>query len=67
MYDVVREDGTVARQVADLALRYFGRFELELLLERAGFGVEALYGSYDLAPYTADSERLIVVAHKRDG
>ncbi len=67
MYDVIREDGTVARQVADLALRYFGRFELELLLERAGFGVEARYGSYDLAPFAADSERLIVVAHKRDG
>jgi len=63
-YDELREDGTVARRTARLALRYFGRFELELLLGRAGFAVEALYGSYDLAPFASDSERLIVVAVK---
>ena len=64
-YDVVREDSTVARHTAELELRYFGRFELELLLERADFAVEALYGSYDLAPFTSESERLIAVAVKR--
>ena len=66
-YDVVREDGTVARQTAELRLRYFGRYELELLLERAGLRVEALYGSYDLASFTSESERLIAVAVKRGG
>jgi SAM-dependent methyltransferase len=60
-YDEVQEDGTVVRRTAGLALRYFGRFELELLLERAGFAIEALYGSYDLAPFTSESERLIAV------
>ena len=60
-YDTVREDGAVVRRTAELALRYFGRFELELLLERAGFAVEALYGSYDLTPFQAESERLIAV------
>jgi SAM-dependent methyltransferase len=64
LYDEVREDGTVRRRTAELALRYFGRHELELLLERAGFAVEALYGSYDLAPFASESERLIAVAVK---
>ena len=65
LYDEVRQDGTVVRRTAELQLRYFGRFELELLLERADFAVEALYGSYDLAPFTSESERLIAVAVKR--
>ena len=56
------EDGTVRRRTAELELRYFGRFELELLLERAGYAVEALYGSYDLAPFWSESERMIAVA-----
>ncbi|MCC6174599.1 MAG: class I SAM-dependent methyltransferase [Chloroflexi bacterium] len=61
-YDEVDDDGVVRRTTTELALRYFGRFEFELLLERAGFLVEALYGSYDLAPFTVGSERLIAVA-----
>jgi SAM-dependent methyltransferase len=64
LYDELRDDGTVERRTAGLALRYFGRFELELLLERGGFAVEALYGSYDLAPFEPESERLIAVAVK---
>ena len=61
-YDEIAEDGTVRRRTASLELRYFGRFELELLLERAGLRVEALYGDYDLAPYTGDAGRLVAVA-----
>ncbi|MDP8921322.1 MAG: methyltransferase domain-containing protein [Chloroflexota bacterium] len=61
-YDEVGEDGAVRRWTTGLALRYFGRYELELLLERAGLILEALYGGYDLAPYGGDSERLIAVA-----
>ena len=61
-YDRLRRDGTVERVAAPFVLRYIGRFELELLLERAGFGDLQLYGSYDLAPLTAASERMIAVA-----
>jgi hypothetical protein len=43
-------------------LRYFSRFELELLLDRAGFAVEGLYGGYDLAPLEDESERMLVLA-----
>jgi SAM-dependent methyltransferase len=61
-YDQVGEDGLVRRSVVRLNLRYFGRFELELLLQQAGLEPEMFYGSYDLVPYAAGSERLIVVA-----
>lgn len=54
----------VARQVFQLDLRYVYRFELELLLDKAGFALEALYGSYDLDPFTGDSERLLAVARR---
>jgi SAM-dependent methyltransferase len=66
-YDEVAEDGTLQRTTSGLELRYFGRFELELLLERAGLVVEAIYGGYDLAPFRGDSDRLIVVAARPRG
>lgn len=61
-YDRLRADGTIERTAAPFILRYIGRFELELLLERAGFADLRLYGSYDLDPFTAASERMIAVA-----
>jgi hypothetical protein len=65
-YDEQGEDGLVRRSVVRLELRYFGRYELELLLLMAGLVPEAFYGSYDLAPYAAGSDRLIVVAARED-
>ncbi|MFN0071772.1 MAG: class I SAM-dependent methyltransferase [Chloroflexota bacterium] len=61
-YDATGADDLVRRTTVQFSLRYFTRFELTLLLERAGFEVEALYGSYDLEPFAALSERLIAVA-----
>ena len=61
-YDQVGADGLVRRSVVRLDLRYFGRYELELLLLMAGLEPEMFYGSYDLAPYAAGSERMIAVA-----
>ncbi len=65
LYDETERDGLVRRTSVDLSLRYFGRFELGLLLERAGLELEALFGDYDLTPYRADSQRLIALAHIR--
>lgn len=61
-YDQVGEDRLVRRSTIRLDLRYFGRFELELLLRQAGLVPEAFYGAYDLAPFAAGSDRLIAVA-----
>jgi SAM-dependent methyltransferase len=63
LYDESGPDGAVHRSATELELRYFTCFELELLLERAGFFVEAVFGDYDLTPYGPDSQRLIAVAH----
>lgn len=61
-YDEQDEAGYLKRSMVELRLRWFTRFELELLLETAGWRVEELYGSYDLATYGAQSDRLLVVA-----
>jgi SAM-dependent methyltransferase len=54
----------VGRYVFQFDLRYIYRFELELLLDKAGFTLEALYGSYEMDPFTGDSERLLAVARR---
>jgi len=61
-YDRLRTDGTTARVAAPFTFRYLGRYELQLLLERVGFGEIAFYGSYNLEPFTAASDRMIAVA-----
>ena len=61
-YDRQRPDGTVARTAASFVFRYLGRYELALLLERAGFVDVTFYGSYDRDPFTAASDRMIAVA-----
>jgi SAM-dependent methyltransferase len=65
-YDETSGKGIVRRTVASFSVHYFFRYEVELLLDKAGFTVEALYGSYDLEPYGANAERMIFVAQTRD-
>lgn len=60
-YDRLRTDGTVERTAAPFTFRYLGRYELQLLLERVGFVEIAFYGSYDLDPFSAASDRMIAV------
>ena len=63
-YDRRRPDGTLARNTVTYTLRYVHRFELELLLEVAGFRVEAIYGSYQLDPLEDESPLMFVVAQR---
>ena len=51
----------IRRTVVELRLRWFTRFELELLVERAGWEVDEVYGGYGLEPYGPTSDRLILV------
>jgi len=60
-------NGVVTRIVDEYDTRYIHRWELEHLLARAGWQLIALYGSYDLEPYRADSERMIALATWNDG
>lgn len=61
-YDEQDERGFLRRTSIELRLRWFTRFEMELLLEHAGWQLDELYGSYELEPFGPTSERLIVVA-----
>lgn len=64
IFDVVAEDGTLRRYQASYPLRYVFPEEMLLLLERAGLRLRGRYGSYALDPFTAESERMIVVADR---
>jgi SAM-dependent methyltransferase len=64
LYDEIALDGRVQRTVVPFDLRYLWRFEAELLLEKAGFVVETVFGDWDPAPFDSASERLILVARK---
>jgi SAM-dependent methyltransferase len=59
--EVASSTGTLQRSVTDVYLRLIYRYELELLLHRAGFSVRNLYGDYESSPFDDDSERLICV------
>ncbi|MEJ2209176.1 MAG: class I SAM-dependent methyltransferase [Anaerolineae bacterium] len=67
LVDEVDGSGDVQRTIFPFDMRYLFRFELELLLRHAGFELEALYGSYELDEFQADSERLIAVARRPEG
>lgn len=66
MYDVIDADGRVTRSVHSFTLRHTYCHEMELLLEQVGLHMEACYGSYELDPYDAQSERMIFVACRSD-
>jgi len=64
IYEEVYLDGSVRRTACPFTLRFLWRSEAELLLEKAGFTVEAVWGDFDGNPYDISSEHLILLAHK---
>jgi SAM-dependent methyltransferase len=64
MYDEIGADRVLRRDVLPFTMRWVYRFELELLLEQAGFVLEGLFGSYELDDYSSGSDRLIAVARR---
>lgn len=52
----------VERAFEPLVLRYFFRYEIEHLLARAGYEVEALYGGWEREPYDENGEEMIWIA-----
>jgi SAM-dependent methyltransferase len=63
-YDDTAPDGAVKRAVSNFELRYTYRFEMELLLDKAAFSVEELYGSYEFDEYGQGSNKLIFVCRR---
>ena len=64
LYDEIDSAGRVSRRTLPFTMRWLYRYELEHLLARAGFALEALYGSYELDDYSTESELMLVVARK---
>ena len=61
LYDITWSDGSVARVTDQTRLRYFSRYEVELLLAAAGLEIEGIYGDYGLGPFEDGSERMVIV------
>ena len=61
IFDRIGGDGTVRRRTVDVTLRAFGRFEVELLLERAGLRLTGVYGGPDLSPFDDASDTMVLV------
>jgi SAM-dependent methyltransferase len=64
IYDEVGADHIVRRYTASFEMRWTYRYELEHLLERSGFALEQVYGSYELDPYRSDSDIMLAVARR---
>jgi SAM-dependent methyltransferase len=62
LVDWPRPDGTIARLPATFRLWYPSPSALLQLVQEAGFVVDTTYGSHDLDPLGADSERCLVIA-----
>jgi len=62
IFSVRHPGGKHERLVMAWTLRYFFRYEVEHLLARCGFHVEALYGNFDGSPLADDSPEMIFVA-----
>lgn len=65
IYDETTPDGALRRTVGSYDIHTMGRYEAELLLERAGYVLEAVYGGWDLSPFEGNCDRLILVARRR--
>ena len=64
IFNVTHADHRKERLVMAWTLRYFFRYEVEHLLSRCGFELEATYGSFDSAPLGDSSPEMIFVASR---
>lgn len=64
-YDELDDDGAVRRTILPFAMHCYSPRELQLLLERAGYRLEHVYGSFDLEELDDESPIMIAVATKQ--
>jgi len=63
-YDELLPDGKIAMTEFSFTWRMIFRFELELMLESAGFAIETIAGDFENTPWTVDSRRMVVTARR---
>ncbi|MEJ2153364.1 MAG: class I SAM-dependent methyltransferase, partial [Gemmatimonadota bacterium] len=67
IYERLDDAGAVVeREFEPLRLRYFYRFEIEHLLQRAGYEVEALYGGWEREPFDRNGQEMIWTVRRSD-
>lgn len=64
IYEEGFPNGSVKRTFCPFTLRFLWQSEAVLLLEKAGFHVEGVWGDFDGSPYEMSSEHLILLASK---
>jgi len=67
IYYVTSPKGDVERRVHAFPMRWYLRLELEHLLARAGFTIDAMYGDFDRSPLVDASPEIVVVARSVNG
>lgn len=64
VYEREARGEVVERIFEPLVLRYFFRYEIEHLLARSGYEIEALYGGWQREPYQEHGQEMIWIARK---
>ncbi len=63
LYERLGPGGRVVERVFEpLRLRYFFRFEIEHLLARAGYEVEAVFGGFEREPFAEHGQEMVWIA-----
>lgn len=64
-YEWIDKNGDFHRKIWTFELSYLFRYEVELLLEKHGFEIENVFGTFDKKPYDYYSGEQIFVATKK--
>lgn len=64
-YDETDEQGVITRTPYSLEWRLIFRYEIQLMLEKAGFGITDIFGDNNRTPLRADSQKMFVLAKKK--
>jgi ubiquinone/menaquinone biosynthesis C-methylase UbiE len=63
-YDEIAPDGLVRRTSYSMSWRPIFRYEIQLMLERAGLAIESVEGGHQKEPFTPQSRKMFVIARK---
>lgn len=61
-YDETSANGDINRSDYSIEWRFIFRYELELMLEKAGFAIQNIYGGNNNEPFQVDSPKMFVEA-----
>ncbi|MFC1558493.1 class I SAM-dependent DNA methyltransferase [candidate division KSB1 bacterium] len=65
LYEAYNKDGKLERFTRHLTMALIFRFEMQMMLEKNGFEVIALYGDHKKSPFISKSPQMIFLCKKR--